>query len=124
VSVVLLLVSCGSLRPGTDDAVRTARDVHRVGDTGSADHACGLLAPEVVAELTQASGKPCAPSLQAESPPDPGQHLDTRIYGRAAQVVFERDVVFLSVYGSDWKVTAMICAPMTERPYACAVKGH
>ena len=119
----VLLVSCGSLRPGTEDAVKTARDVHRVADTGSASHACELLAPEVVAELSETSGKPCGPALRAESPPDPGKHLETHIYGRAAQVVFERDVVFLSAFGSEWKVTAMICAPLIDRPYACTVKG-
>jgi hypothetical protein len=33
------------------------------------------------------------------------------------------DVVFLTVSGADWLVTAAGCTPRPERPYDCQVSG-
>jgi hypothetical protein len=117
------LAGCGSLGPDASAAVEVAREAHRAGNPAEAAQSCRLLAPDVLAELAPEPGDSCGAALQAESPSMPGAVTDTNVYGKSAQVVFEHDVVFLAAFGDEWKVTAMLCTPVPERPYDCTIKG-
>ena len=55
----------------------------------------------------------------------PGAHdvRDSQAFGRGAQVLMDGDVVFLSMFGNRWLITAAGCQPRGDRPYDCTLKG-
>jgi hypothetical protein len=111
---------CSSLSPDEDSAVRVARAAHDVEDPSAA---CRQLAPDVVSELEQSAGKPCAEALPEELTASASEVRRASAEGQTAQVVFADDVVFLGLFKGQWKVTAMACTAREDRPYDCRVKG-
>ena len=62
-------------------------------------------------------------AILAEDLPDAQQIRATLAFGRGAQVLMDGDVVFLSVFGDNWLITAAGCTARGDRPYDCTVMG-
>ena len=62
-------------------------------------------------------------AILAEDLPDAQQIRATLAFGRGAQVLMDGDVVFLSVFGDHWLITAAGCTARGDRPYDCTVMG-
>lgn len=121
---IALLAGCGSVSPGAGTAERAALAARDVADSAGAQRACESLAPDVITSLREESGLACPSALQSEPPPTPGKVVGAHVYGRAAQIVFDNDVVFLTVIQGKWKVTAMGCAAVASHPYDCSIGGQ
>jgi hypothetical protein len=84
---------------------------------------CALLAPDTRAAVAQSSKQPCAKGVLGEDLPRSGAVRGTRVWGRAAQVSFTGDTVFMSRFPGGWKVLAAGCKPRPGKPYDCQVEG-
>lgn len=119
--VLALLSGCAS---GNDDAAtQVAERLHASlrADDGSA--ACKLLSEDVQKELSDAEGSSCEIAVMEAGLPDSGRVVEVKVYGTAAQVRYDEDVVFLGDFPDGWKVTAAGCSPQAGAPYDCQVKG-
>jgi hypothetical protein len=121
--VLAVLTGCAGLGPDPAAASRAAERFHAAVADEDGETACALLAPAVVEELESAAGEPCADAVLAEDLPGASGVQTSHAYGRQAQVVMRGDVVFLTVSGAGWLVTAAGCTPRPERPYDCTVSG-
>ena len=116
----MALSGCSS---GNEDAVtRTSEQLHASlrGNDGAA--ACELLSDDAQQELAE-SGSSCATAVTETGIPDSGQVVEVTVYGTAAQVRYDEDVVFLGEFADGWKVTAAGCSPRADAPYDCQVQG-
>ena len=120
---VVLLTSCSTLGPDTTAAAGVASAFHRAVRDGDGNAACALLAPATVEDLEGSSGQSCPDAILTQDLPDTRDVQDTQAFGRAAQVSMDSDVVFLSVFGDRWLITAAGCTPRGDRPYDCTLKG-
>ncbi|MEV5173259.1 hypothetical protein AB0L10_19730 [Streptomyces flaveolus] len=100
-------------------AVRFEESVRRA----DGPRGCAALAPETRQEVEQSAESSCAKALPQERLPYGGAVRGVRVYGRQAQVVLDRDTLFLSAFPAGWLVTAAGCVPRPEQPYQCKVKG-
>ena len=119
----VLLGSCSTLGPDTSTAAAAAAAFHRAIGDGDGAAACGLLAPAAVEELEGVSGQSCAEAILGEDLPTGPDVRDSQAFGRAAQVQLDDDVVFLSIFGDDWLITAAGCRSRGDRPYDCTLQG-
>jgi hypothetical protein len=117
------LPGCASLAPDTPGATEVARAFHAAVDAGDGESACRLLTPAATEELEQDAGAPCPDALLDADLTAGDDVVETHAYGRQAQVVMAGDVVFLTVSGADWLVSAAGCTPRPERPYDCQVSA-
>jgi hypothetical protein len=117
------MTGCASLAPDSSAAADVARSFHAAVDAGDGAQACRLLAPAATQELEQTAGAPCADAVLTADLAPGADVVETHAYGRQAQVVMADDVVFLTVSGGDWLVTAAGCTPRPERPYDCQISG-
>jgi|SRR5690349_796645 hypothetical protein len=88
--------------------------------------ACALLAPRTLQSVEQ-DGEPCAQALPAADLPVPGQRGTVSVAGHSAQVRYEQETVFLSLFDDGWRVTAAGCSRTSTDPsvpYNCAVEGN
>ena len=74
-------------------------------------------------DLEGTSGQPCPDAVLAADLADARDVQDSQAFGRAAQVLMDGDVVFLSVFDDRWLITAAGCTPRGDRPYDCTLKG-
>ena len=124
------LAGCASDRPGAAAADATARDFYRAISDGDGAKACELLAPAAVQSLEDDADQPCDQAILGG---DVGDTLTSRAddaadpaaatAGREAQVRLTTDVVFLTVSGHSWLITAAGCDARPNRPYDCALEG-
>jgi hypothetical protein len=128
-AVTSSIAGCASARPTATDAIGTADDFYAAiaGADGAA--ACDLLAPATVEALEADADQPCAEAVLADdvgdtltARSDPGPATATTA-GRQAQVRRATDVVFLTISGTTWLVTAVGCDPRPHRPYDCVLEG-
>jgi hypothetical protein len=128
-AVTLALSGCGSPRPTADAAASTATDFYDAIGRSDGTAACDLLAPATLEELESDADEPCDEALLDG---DVGETLTARadpstaspsVAGRQAQVLLSSDVVFLTISGSSWLITAAGCDERPHRPYDCAVEG-
>ncbi|MEU4693874.1 hypothetical protein [Actinoplanes sp. NPDC023714] len=119
----LLLAGCGSVG-GREDAASAVAEL-LLSATAARDgaQACAVLAPNTVAELEDAAGKPCAEAVLDEDLPEPGPVTGSSVYGQWAQVHVAGDTVFLGVFAGGWRVVAAGCTPRGEAPYDCSLQG-
>ena len=120
---VMLVTSCSTLGPDTAAAAGVASAFHRAVRDGDGHAACAFLAPATVEDLEGTSGQPCPAAILTQDLPEAQDVQDSQAFGRAAQMSMDGDVVFLSVFGDRWLVTAAGCTPRGDRPYDCTLKG-
>ena len=124
------LAGCASDRPGRAAADATAQDFYQAISDADGAKACALLAPATVHALQEQANQSCPQAILAG---DVGDTLTSRAHdaadpaattaGRQAQVTLTTDVVFLTVSGSSWLITAAGCDARPERPYDCVVEA-
>lgn len=119
----VILTSCSTLGPDTTTAAGVAAAFHRAIQDGDGNAGCGLLAPATVEELEGTNGQPCPEAILARDLPDAHNVQHSQAFGRGAQVLMDVDVVFLSMFGNQWLVTAAGCQSRGDRPYDCTLKG-
>jgi hypothetical protein len=119
----VLLGACSNLGPDTSTAAEAAAAFHRAIGDGDGGAACGLLAPVTVKELESSSGQSCTEAILGENLPTGPGVQGSQAFGRAAQVQLEDDVVFLSIFGDHWLITAAGCRSRDDRPYDCTLQG-
>jgi hypothetical protein len=114
----LTLVTACSAGPDTTAASGVAAAFHRAIQDGDGAAACALLAPATVEDLEGTSAQSCPEAILSQHLPDAQQVQDSEAFGRAAQVLMDGDVVFLSVFGTEWLITAAGCTPGVIAPTA------
>jgi len=115
-----LLSGCSS---GNEDAAtHTAERLHATLQEEDGAAACDLLSDEVQERLAE-SGDSCETAVMEAGIPDTGRVVEVKVYGTAAQVRYDDDVVFLGDFQDGWKVTAAGCSPKAGAPYDCQVQG-
>jgi len=115
-----LLSGCSS---GNDDAAtRTAERLHASLQAEDGSAACDLLSDDAQEQLAE-SGDSCESAVMDAGIPDTGRVVAVKVYGTAAQVRYDEDVVFLGEFSDGWKVTAAGCSPQADAPYDCQVQG-
>lgn len=118
--MLALLSGCSS---GNDDAATQAAErLHASlrADDGAA--ACELLSDDAQESLAS-EGSSCEVAVMEAGLPDTGRVVEVKVYGTAAQVRYDEDVVFLGEFPDGWKVTAAGCSPQAGAPYDCQVQG-
>jgi hypothetical protein len=120
---VILVASCSTVGPDSTAAAGVAAAFHRAVQDGDGNGACGFLAPATIEDLESTSGQPCQDAVLAEDLAEAHEVRDSQVFGRGAQVVMDGDVVFLSVFGDHWLLTAAGCTSRGDRPYDCTLKG-
>lgn len=119
---LLLLAACGGAH---DDVVRQAAD-DWARAVGSQDWeaACTLLAPRTLSELEKAAKAPCHRALPAEATDPPDRVAELHVYGKAAQVTWGEETLYLADFSGRWLVWAASCTRTgADRPYDCAIAG-
>jgi len=104
-----------TLGPDTTAAAGAAAAFHRATKDGDGNAACGFLAPATVQDLEGTSGQGCPEAILAQDLPGAHDVRDNQAFGRGAQVLMDGDVVFLSMFGNRWLITAA-GVPTTRRP--------
>lgn len=118
---VVSLTGCSS---GNDDAAtRVAERLHASLRAEDGSAACELLSEDVQEELADSDGPSCEAAVMEAGLPDSGRVMEVKVYGTAAQVRYDEDVVFLGEFPDGWKVTAAGCSPKAGAPYDCQVQG-
>lgn len=114
-----LLAGCGSSQreAGPSDV---AEAFSAAMETGDAEAACAVLAPETLEALVASEGQACAASLGSLEL-EGGAVVDVAVWGDRAQVRTDADVLFLTEFASGWFVSAAGCVPQGDRPYQCEV---
>jgi hypothetical protein len=121
---LMLATSCSTLGPDTAAADDVAVEFHRSILDGDGTAACALLAPATLEEVESTAGTSCPDAILDQDVPDADQVQESQAFGRGAQVVLNGDVLFLSIFGDHWLITAAGCTSRGERPYDCTVKGE
>lgn len=122
--VLVVLVSLSGCSSGNDKAARrAAENLHASLRAGDGAAACDVLSDEVQKEIAQSQGTSCESAVMEPDIPDSGRILDVKVYGTAAQVRYDEDVVFLGEFEDGWKVTAAGCSRQAGAPYDCELQG-
>jgi len=121
--VVIGLAGCSSLGPDSAGAGEVALAFHAAHEGGDGGQACELLTEAARTELEQSSEQPCDEAILAEDLPTAGRVVEVAAYGGDARIVLDGDVVFVTVEGGQWKVTAAGCEFRSDRPYDCTLTG-
>jgi hypothetical protein len=123
------VAACGPARPTGATAVETATSFYAAIDRQDGAAACALLAPATTESLESDADEPCD---EAVLDGEVGATLASRaagsdgsasLAGRQAQVLRADDVVFLTVSGTAWRITAAGCDARPDRPYDCVLEG-
>jgi hypothetical protein len=123
VAIVVALAALSGCSSGNDDAAtRTAERLHASLQAEDGATACDLLS-DAAQEQLAASGSSCETAVMESGIPDSGRVVAVKVYGTAAQVRYDEDVVFLGEFADGWKVTAAGCSPQAHAPYDCRVEG-
>lgn len=124
------LAGCGFARPDAASAGATAQEFYGAVAASDGVGACALLAPVTVEALEDDAGAPCPDAIldgdvgsTLTARADDADDAAGRVAGRLAQVTLASDVLFLTVSGDRWLVTAAGCDPRPDRPYDCVLEG-
>jgi hypothetical protein len=123
IAVLLAVSGCAGSNPGSDEAARTAQDFHAALAEGDEQAACGLLTPAAADKVEEEDAGSCARKLSGLNLPEASAVVESKAYGRNAQVALDRDTVFLTLSGGSWKITGAGCTSRGENPYNCEVEG-
>ena len=120
---MLGLTGCGAADVRSAAAAEVVRVFGAALAAGDGVTACAQLAPAAVQSLDDGE-QVCAGSIGAAGVPAVGEVVSAAVFGDAAQVRTGGDVVFLTVLGPRWVITAAGCAPRPDdRPYICVIEG-
>jgi hypothetical protein len=123
-TILVVLASLSGCSSGNDDAAtKVAERLHASLRADDGSGACDLLSEDVQQELADSEGSSCEAAVMEAGLPDSGQVVEVKVYGTAAQVRYDEDVVFLGEFPDGWKVTAAGCSPQAGAPYDCQVQG-
>jgi hypothetical protein len=121
---LVALISLSACSSGNDDAAtRVAEQLHASLHAEDGAAACDQLSEEAQEELADSQGSSCETAIMAAGIPDSGQVVEVKVYGTAALVRYDEDVVFLGEFADGWKVTAAGCSSQAGAPYDCQVQG-
>jgi hypothetical protein len=123
IAAVTLTAGCSDSGPRRDAASNTAVLLLTAARDGDGAAACGVLAPDTVSELEQSADASCADAILDEDLPEPSAVRRVDVYGQWAQVVLEKDTVFLAAFPGGWRVVAAGCQSQGARPYDCVLQG-
>jgi len=115
--------SACSLAPDAAAGAEAAQAFHRAVADGDGGTACELLSVPAAEELERSTGQPCPVAVLDEQLPAASATRDVAAYVRTARVELDRDVVFVSMFGDEWRVTAAGCVRQSGDSYDCSVKG-
>ncbi|MEV6734253.1 MULTISPECIES: hypothetical protein [unclassified Streptomyces] len=118
---VLAVCGCGGPGPREERAESAARAFETALGASRYGQACALLAPQTRQEVAQE--EECGRALAEEALPAARGKAVAEVYGRQAMVRLRGDTLFLSQFGSGWKVVAAGCTARADQPYDCQVKG-
>ena len=122
--VLVVLATLSGCSSGNDDAAtQVAERLHANLRADDGPAACDLLSEDVQEELADSEGSTCEDAVMEAGLPDSGRVVGVKVYGTAAQVRYDEDVVFLGEFTDGWKVTAAGCTPQAGAPYECRVQG-
>jgi hypothetical protein len=119
VAVALALLAGCSLGPDVATAAGVAGAFHAAVADGDGLGACELLSLSAIEELERSAGTRCDGAIEDEQIPEVGEVVRSAAYGHNAQVVFDGDTVFLSIFDGEWRVVAAGCTARGEQPYNC-----
>ena len=122
-AVILAVSACSTVGPTVSAAADVAVQFHQALTAGDGTTACSVLAPETVHELEQTNGSQCDQAVLDQDLPDAQTVQVSQVFGHGAQVLMDRDVLFLAVFDGRWEITAAGCRSRGDRPYDCDVKG-
>ena len=124
IALVLLAVLASGCASNHDRAVSVvAEQLHAAIDREDGSAACDLLSDSVQEELQDSGGTSCEVAiLEAGISPD-GRITRVEVFGTAAQVRYDDDVVFLADFPDGWKVIGAACERQATEPYDCKVHG-
>lgn len=117
----LVLSGCSSERESSVE--RVTEQFHMSLRDSDGQAACALLSDDAQQEVAQSQGSTCGAEIVQSGLPDSGRPRSAEVFGTAAQVRYDDDVVFLARYGDGWRVIAAGCAAVTDAPYDCAVQA-
>ncbi len=125
VAVAFALAGGACSAPATESAAADTATrflVAVAADDGAA--ACAALTPDAVAAIESLRPEGCAEALPTLDLPD-GTAGATQVWGDAAQVRTDSDVLFLREGPAGWLVAAAGCEPpeTSGGPYECTVDG-
>ena len=124
VSCLLCVTACAQPTDSdVDIAQATATAFYAALARGDGAAACQALAPQTRAEVEKSAKSSCDTAISAAGLPAAGTIRSADTFGQGARVVLANDVVFLSRFGSDWKITAAGCKPQPGKPYDCDLEG-
>lgn len=121
--VAIGLAGCSSLGPNSAGAGEAALAFHTAHEEGDGGQACELLTDAVRTELEQSAEQPCDEAILMEDLPTAGRVMEVAAYGGDARVILDGDVVFVTVEGGQWKVSAAGCEFRSNLPYDCTLTG-
>jgi hypothetical protein len=119
--LLMLASGCGSASHRGVES--TAEDFYAAAGSGDGAGACALLAPKTRSELEESAGKECAAAVLEEDIPEVDDLGHSQVYGTMAQVSFSADTAFLTRFRTGWRIMAVLCSPVPDRPYDCKVSG-
>ena len=131
-TIAVATMLCGTActaRPSSAAAESTADAFYDAIARADGAAACSLLAPATVESLEDDADEPCSDAVvdgevgETLTSRAAGTPTSAAVAGRQAQVLMSGDVVFLTVSGTGWLITAAGCDDRTPRPYDCAVEG-
>lgn len=118
-----VLAGCSSLSPDGTAAGDAALAFSAALNDSDADRACDLLAQSTRTELESSTDASCDSAILDEDLPTADRTVEVAAYGRNARAILDGDVVFLTVEGGDWKVTAAGCEFQANAPYDCKLRA-
>jgi hypothetical protein len=127
--LLLVAVSCAGCAGGREASARAAAEAFSTALAGSdTATACSLLAPATRQQVESDAKAPCdqavAQELQQGDLQPGGAARSATAYDGEAQVREAADTVFLSRFGSAWRVVAAGCEAQPGQPYECEVQGQ
>jgi hypothetical protein len=121
--VMSLLIVTGCSSTSTADVQSVVSRFYAAYDSRNGAAACALLAPATRTEVATAAGKPCAAALLEEKLAGTGRPSEAAVYGDKAQVRMSGDTVFAARFPDGWRIVAVGCTRIPEKPYTCVVEG-
>jgi hypothetical protein len=122
VGLVLLGAACNGCAAAEKDGVRSAvAGLYQAVRSGDGRAACERLLPRAASAL-ETGGSDCAQEILGLGL-EGGPVGRVEVWSDQARASAGTDTVFLTRWGSGWRITAAGCRAQGERPYDCEVQA-